>query len=77
MFHSHSQISVNFITQQRRTDTDSDCVIYHDNIKILHITTCIQFLKYFLFLISIGGDTAKLGLVTSVFEFEALFQDRC
>ena len=52
----------------QRTDTDSDCFIYHDNIKLLHITTCIQFLEHFLLLISIKGDSVKLGLVTSVFE---------
>ena len=28
---------------QQRTDSDSDCLIYHHNIKIPRITTCIQF----------------------------------
>ena len=49
-----------------RTDTDSDCLIYHDNIKILHTTTCMQFLEHFLFLISIRGDTVKLGLLIHI-----------
>ena len=55
--------SSDFIMQQR-TDSDSDCLIYH-NIKILHITKCIQFREHFLFLISIIGDTSLNILIIS------------